>query len=199
MRRARVSIVAALAGGLLSGGCAGQPVLYNHFVYSSYSPTEFGVGAGRKDLKTVLHGDPFGLGEAEFAAATIALLNRHQPFLQPTHFTTTPGEDASPRHRMVLVFDQPRIPVYLLCREPLPAPPARAADGAAERTLHVAGAFCLYQGELTTVQGKVDGVERLDDPRFDRLLGQIVLALFPPTDPNEDDGRLFLVSRLEQD
>jgi hypothetical protein len=199
MRRARVSIVAALAGGLLSGGCAGQPVLYNHFVYSSYSPTEFGVGAGRKDLKTVLHGDPFGLGEAEFAAATIALLNRHQPFLQPTHFTTTPGENASPRHRMVLVFDQPRIPVYQLCRERLPAPPAKPAEPASKPTLHVAAAFCQYQGELTAVQGKVEGVERLDDPRVDRLLGQIVFALFPPIDPNEDDGPLLLAGRLARD
>ena len=49
------------------------------------------------------------------------------------------------------------------------------------------------------MQGKVDGVERLDDPRFDRLLGQIVLALFPPTDPNQDDEPLLLVGRLEQD
>ena len=111
------------SGGLLIAGCAGQPVLYNHFINSGYSPTEFGVGAGRKDLRTVLHGDPFGVGEAEFAAATIALLNRHQPFLQPTHFTTTPGENASPRHRMVLIFDQPRIPVFQLCR----AAPAGAA------------------------------------------------------------------------
>ena len=199
MRRARVSMVMVLAGGVLTGGCAGQTVLYNHFVYSRYSPTEFGVGAGRKDLRTVLHGDPFGVGEADFAAATIALLNRHQPFLQPTHFTTTPGENASPRHRMVLVFDQPRIPVFRLCREPLPAPPAKPAAGAPERTLHVSGAFCLHQGELTAMQGKVDGVERLDDVKFDRLLGQIVLALFPPVDPNDDDEPFFLVGRLETD
>ena len=199
MRRARVSIVVVLTGGMLTSGCAGQTVLYNHFVHSRYSPSEFGVGAGRKDLRTVLHGDPFGVGEAEFAAATIALLNRHQPFLQPTHFTTTPGENASSRHRMVLVFDQPRIPVYRLCREPLPAPASRPAGPAPKDTVHVAAAFCLYQGELTTVQGKVDGVERLDDPRFDRLLGQIVLALFPPTDPNEDNDPVFLVGRLEQD
>jgi hypothetical protein len=199
MRRVRASMAAVLVGGLLIVGCAGQPVLYNHFINSGYSPTEFGVGAGRKDLRTVLSGDPFGVGEAEFAAATIALLNRHQPFLQPTHFTTTPGENASPRHRMVMIFDQPRIPVFKLCRARLPDHPARPAEPAPQRTLHVSAAFCLHGGELTTVQGKIEGVEGLDDPKFDRLLGQIVLALFPPVDPNDDDEPWLMAGRLAQD
>jgi hypothetical protein len=199
MRRVRASIAAVLAGGVLTTACAGQPVLYNHFVNSGYSPSEFGVGAGRKDLRTVLHGDPFGVGEAAFAAATIAILNRHQPFLQPTHFTTMPGENASPRHRMVLIFDQPRIPVFQLCRARLPAPPARPAGPVPEPTLHVAAAFCLHGGELTAVQGKIDGVEGLNDPKFDRLLGQIVLALFPPVDPNDDDEPWLMAGRLAQD
>jgi hypothetical protein len=199
MRRVRASMVAVLVGALLIAGCAGQPVLYNHFINSGYSPTEFGVGAGRKDLRTVLSGDPFGVGDAEFAAATIALLNRHQPFLQPTHFTTTPGENASPRHRMVLFFDQPRIPVFQLCRARLPAPPARPAEPVPEPTLHVAAAFCLHGGELTAVQGKIDGVEDPNDPKFDRLLGQIVLALFPPVDPNDDDEPWLMAGRLAQD
>jgi hypothetical protein len=199
MRRVRASMVAVLVGALLIAGCAGQPVLYNHFINSGYSPTEFGVGAGRKDLRTVLSGDPFGVGDAEFAAATIALLNRHQPFLQPTHFTTTPGENASPRHRMVLFFDQPRIPVFQLCRARLPAPPARPAEPVPEPTLHVAAAFCLRGGELTAVQGKIDGVEDPNDPKFDRLLGQIVLALFPPVDPNDDDEPWLMAGRLAQD
>ena len=199
MRRICASMAAVLAGGVLMAACAGQPVLYNHFVNSGYSPTEYGVGAGRKDLRTVLHGDPFGVGEAEFASATIAILNRHQPFLQPTHFTTTPGENASPRHRMVLIFDQPRIPVFKLCRAPVPAPPAPLAEPAPARTLHVSAAFCLHGGELTAVQGRIDGVEGVDDLKFDRLLGQIVLALFPPVDPNDDDEPFFLVGRLETD
>jgi hypothetical protein len=199
MRRVRASIVAVMVGALLIAGCAGQPVLYNHFINSGYSPAEFGVGAGRKDLRTVLHGDPFGVGEAAFAAATIAILNRHQPFLQPTHFTTMPGENASPRHRMVLIFDQPRIPVFQLCRAALPPPPAQSAEPAAERTLHIAAAFCLHGGELTAVQGKIEGVEGVDDPKFERLLAQIVLVLFPPIDPNDDDEPWRFAGRLALD
>jgi hypothetical protein len=198
MRRVRASIAAALAGGVLTTACAGQPILYNEFVHSGYSPTEYGVGAGRKDLRMVVYGDPFGLGEAEFAAATVAILNRHQPFLQPTHFTTTPDESASARHRMVLIFDQPRIPVFRLCRTPITTPPARPAEPAPARTLHVSAAFCLHGGELTAVQGKIDGVEGVDDPKLDRLLGQIVLALFPPIDPNDDDHEPWLMADLAQ-
>lgn len=199
MRRICGSMAAVLGGGVLMAACAGQPVLYNHFVYGGYSPTEYGVGAGRKDLRTVLHGDPFGVGEAEFASATIAILNRHQPFLQPTHFTTTPGENASPRHRMVLIFDQPRIPVFKLCRAQLPALPAKPAEPAPEHTLHVSAAFCRHGGELTAVQGKIDGVAGVDDPKFDRLLGQIVLVLFPPIDPDDDDEPWLMAGRLAQD
>ena len=194
--RTQASMIAVLAGGLLTSACAGSPVLYNHFVNSRYSPTEYGVGAGRKDLETVIQGDPFGIGTAEFAAATTAILNRHQPVLQPTHFTTAPGEDASPDHRMVLLFDRPEIPVFRLCREPLPAPAAEAPVRAPDRTLHAAAAFCLHQGELTAVEGEVDGVAGVDDPAFERLLAQIVRALFPPTDPNEDDTPLFRIGAL---
>lgn len=196
MPRLPTSAAGWLSTCLLAGACTDSTVLYNNFVYNRYHPTEFGVAAGRKDFRTVIHGDPFGLGEADFAAATIGVLNRHQPFLQPTRFTTDPGEDASPDHRMVLVFDQPGMPIYQLCREPLPTPPT-GLEG--DLTLHVSAAFCLHQAELTVVQGKVDGVTGIDDPKFDRLLGQIVLALFPPIDPNDDDRPIFLLGHLVPD
>lgn len=189
MPRAHTSSVTVLAGCLLIAGCSDATVLYNNFVHSRYHPIEFGVGAGRKDLKTVIHGDPFAMGQTDFAAATIDVLNRHQPFLQPTHFATTPGENASPNHRMVLLFNQPIVALYALCREPLPA---SKADTETSGTLHVAAAFCLNQGVLTSVQGKVDKVDGIEDPKFDLLLGQIVLVLFPPIDPNDDDKPMFL-------
>lgn len=183
----------ALLGSAMVTGCGGSTVLYNHHVYNSYSPVEFGVVAGRKDLKTVVYGDPFGMGQDAFAGATVEVLNRFNPPPQPTNFTLEPGESANLAYRVVLVFDAPRVSIIRLCQEPPPGVPEEAeTDG----TLHVAAAFCLNRGELTSIKGKVAGVQGVDDPRFDRLLSQVVIALFPRSDPNQDDdANILLVGR----
>ena len=49
-------------------GCVGAPSTYGEFVQSTYSPTEFGFGAARRDLWTQFRGDPFGLGDEAFQA-----------------------------------------------------------------------------------------------------------------------------------
>jgi hypothetical protein len=188
----------ALLGSIVLTGCAESTVLYNQRVNGRYSPTEFGVAAGRKDLRTVVYGDPFAIGAAPFTEATVATLNRYQPPPQPTHFTTDPGEDANPFYRVVLVFDAPGLPNFQACREPLPES-AQRPPGEADGTLYVVAAFCLNQAELTAVNGKVGGVSGVDDPKFDRLLGQVVLALFPPFDPNDDRDRMkFLIAGMSE-
>lgn len=183
----------ALLGSAMVTGCAGSTFLYNNQVYNGYSPVEFGLVAGRKDLKTVVYGDPFAMGQEAFATATVDVLNRFNPPPQPTHFTLEPGESANLAYRVVLVFDDPDVPSIRLCQEPPPtAPQSQATDG----TLHVAAAFCLNQGELTTIRGRVAGAQGVDDRKFDRLLSQVVIALFPRGDPNQDsDKNILLVSR----
>jgi hypothetical protein len=182
----------ALLGLLFLTGCAESTMIYNQRVNNRYSPTEFGVAAGRKDLRTVVHGDPFGMGPEAFSAATLATLNRHPPPPQPTTFTTEPGESANPAYRLVLVFDAPRLPNFQVCREPLPAS-AQQPPGEEGGTLYVVAGFCLNQAELTAVNGRLNDVEGVDDPRFDRLLGQVVMALFPPFDPNDRRNRKLLL------
>jgi len=183
----------ALLGPAMVTGCAGSTHLYSHSVYNGYSPVEFGVVAGRKDLKTVVYGDPFGMGRDAFAEATVEVLNRFNPPPQPTHFTLEPGESANPAYRVVLVFDDPDVPTIRLCQEP---PPTAPQQGTTDGTLHVAAAFCLNRGELTSIKGKVAGAQSADDRKFDRLLSQIVIALFPRSDPNQDSDRnILLISR----
>lgn len=172
----------ALVAALLAG-CAGQTRIYNTEVAPAYSPTEYGYGAGRRDLTTVIRGDPFQLGEEPFQAQFVELLNRHQPIMQPTHFTTTPGPSARPIYRAVFVFDSAYVQPTALCQQPLDVPPADTGP-----TVRVIAAFCRWGGYLTTATGEVD-VASLDDPRFASLIGQMVLVLFPPVDPTEDQKR----------
>ena len=168
---------------LLLVGCAGQPLVYNEQLSPAYRPTEYGYGAGRRDFTTVIQGDPFQLGEGEFQAQFVDLLNRHQPILQPTHFTTTPGPSARPIYRVVFLFNTRYVLPNQMCRQPLDVPAAEPG-----KAVRVMAAFCRWQGALSTVTGEVE-VASLDDPRFESMIGQMIWLLFPPIDPSEDDPR----------
>lgn len=175
-------------------GCVGAPSTYGEFVQSTYSPTEFGYGAARRDLWTQVRGDPFDLGDEAFQARLIDILAYHPPKPQPTNFTTDPDESADTDYRVVFLFDPPtRLLSTSLCRLPLDLP----SSDAGTEPLRVAAAFCRNQGVLTSVRGKLDFIESPDDPAFDVLIGQLVDALFPNFNPNQDDndGFPFLLRR----
>ena len=174
-------------GGLLLG-CADQSLIYNVQLSPAYNRTEYGYGAGRRDLTTVIYGDPFQLGEEPFQAQFIEVLNRHQSILQPTHFTTTPGPSARPIYRAVFLFDRAIVTPTRVCTAPESVPPVDLGD-----TVRVTAGFCRRGGYLSSVTGEVK-VSSLDDPRFGDMIGQMILLLFPPVDPNDDDPR-FLITR----
>jgi len=170
-------------------GCAGETLIYNDQLSPAYRPTEFGYGAGRRDFTTVIGGDPFQLGEENFQEQFIALLNRHQPILQPTHFTTTPGPSARPIYRAVFLFNTRHVLPNQICRDPLGVPTVDLG-----KTVRVTAAFCRWQGYLSTVTGEVEA-ESIDDPKFSRLIGQMMWLLFPPVDPSEDDDPRWIIAR----
>ena len=172
---------------LALAGCAGQTTLYNAYVATPYTPTEFGVGAGRKDLRVEVRGDPFAMGQQAFAEATVEILQRFQPRPQPTRFTLEPGENSNPAYRMQLLFDAPRaVNPISGCRNP----PVAETDAA---TVRVSAMFCRNQGTLTQVSGEVGGVTSVDDPGFAQLMQQIVIALFPTRDPQRDREQPILI------
>jgi hypothetical protein len=177
-----------LATVFLLGGCAGQTLVYNEQLSPAYRPTEYGYGAGGRDFTTVIQGDPFQLGEEEFQAQFVEVLNRHQPILQPTYFTTTPGPSARPVYRAVFLFNTKGVLPNQICAQPRDVP---AVD--LGKTVRVIGAFCRWQGYLSTVTGEVE-VESIDDPRFGSMIGQMMFLLFPPIDPSEEDSKLWIVA-----
>ena len=185
-----IALVLVLTFGL--GGCVGAPRTYGETVRSPYSPTEFGYGAGRRDLWTQFRGDPFELGDEEFQARMIEILAHHPPKPQPTNFTTAPGDSADTDYRVVFVFDPPTS--FLngdLCRLPLRLP--KGAGGT--KPLNAAAAFCRNQGVLTAVRGNLDLAAGTDDPAFDALIGQMVDELFPNFNPNQDDDGCLIPGR----
>jgi hypothetical protein len=180
-----------LATVFLLGGCTGQTLVYNDQLSHAYRPTEYGYGAGGRDFTTVIQGDPFQIGEQDFQAQFVELLNRHQPILQPTHFTTTPGPSARPIYRAVFLFNTKEVLPNQICAQPLDVP---AAD--LENRVRVIAAFCRWQGYLSTVTGEIEA-DSIDDPRFDSMIGQMIFLLFPPIDPSEDDNKIWIITRAE--
>lgn len=174
--------MAALALLPLAAGCGEAPQIYNEEVTVAYSPSEYGQAAGGGELATVVRGDPFAIGSDRFAAEVVAALARHPPRLQPTTFTLEPGPEAQTAYRAIFLFDAPPAAVQSeLCAVP-PAVPVVDPGG----RVRVLAAFCRDGRLLTRVTGEIARADGPDDPRFDALLGQVVLALFPLTEPTRD-------------
>jgi hypothetical protein len=177
----RIAVVAACTL-TLAAACAGQSIVYNNMISAAYRPYDYGYGAGRRDLTTLIVGNPFDLDQAELETRLVAMLNESPTFLQPTNFTTTPGPSARPQYRAVLLFNRQIVLPSLACRAPEQIPVAELGE-----TTRLTAVFCRHGGFLSTVTGELDGVTGIDDPRFKRLTRQMVPLLFPPIDPTRDD------------
>jgi hypothetical protein len=183
-------IAALIAAGVLLAACAGQSVIYNNSISSAYRPYDYGYGAGRRDLTTIIVGNPFDLDQAELETRLVAMLNESPTFLQPTNFTTTPGPSARPQYRAVLLFNRAFVLATQICRSPESVPVAELGA-----TVRLTAVFCRHNGFLSQVTGELKNVAGIDDPRFRRLIRQMVPLLFPPIDPTRDGHeKRFLVT-----
>ena len=186
----RIAVALACALGLLAA-CAGQSIIYNERISTAYRPYDYGYGAGRRDLTTIIVGNPFDIDQAQFETQLVAMLNQSPTFLQPTNFTTTPGPSARPQYRAVLLFNRQIVLPSLACRAPEQIPVAELGE-----TTRLTAVFCRHGGFLSTVTGELEGVSGIDDPRFNRLIRQMVPLLFPPIDPTRDDSEIpFFITK----
>ncbi|MCA1909995.1 MAG: hypothetical protein LDL39_16710 [Magnetospirillum sp.] len=119
-----------------------------------------------------IHGRPFaesqpGFGDKVAAAMTNQLVGR------PLTLTAHRDQAAKPEFKVVLAFNPPaNADPRDLCAGSV----ATAAQPGDKVT--VLAAFCDKSGLLASVQGWVAKVGDVDDPRFRRLLAQVVRDLF---------------------
>jgi hypothetical protein len=191
MKRLRVAWLAVAGALSVLSACAGQSFIYNSTLSSSYRPTDYGYGAGGRDLTTVIVGNPFAIDQAALDTKLLAILNSRPTLLQPTHFTTTPGPSARPAYRAVFYFNTAIVNYNRLCGDPAAVPKANL-----ESKIRLTAAFCAYGGFRSSVTGEIDGITDIDDPRFAKMVGQMLILLFPPVDPSEEkDNPMFLIVR----
>ena len=60
------------------------------------------------------------------------------------------------------------------------------------KTVRLTAAFCRWQGYLSMVTGEVQA-DRIDDPKFESMISQMILLLFPPVDPSEEDDPITAI------
>ena len=119
------------------------------------------------------------------------MLNESPTFLQPTNFTTTPGPSARPQYRAVLLFNR----ADRAAQPDLPEPGQGAGRRAGRNHAPDRGVLPAAAAFSAQVTGELEGVTGIDDPRFRRLIRQMVPLLFPPIDPTEDDETAVLHHR----
>jgi hypothetical protein len=181
--------VATVVGVVALSGCAGESRIYNEMISSAYRSYLYGYGAGRRDLNTIILGNPFDIDQQELDSRLVTMLNESPTFLQPTNFTTTPGPSARQEFKAVILLNRSIVLPNEICRAPDRVPVAELGA-----TLRVSATFCRG-GYLSTVTGELQDVTGIDDPRLRTLIRKMVPLLFPPIDPTREEQNMrFLIT-----
>ncbi|QQP91420.1 hypothetical protein IGS68_09530 [Skermanella sp. TT6] len=185
MARSGLASCGIVAAVLLLAGCGGSRVV-SDTPSTAYSPLEFSAAAGGRDLMTEVVGNPFGMDRAAFGTSVTDLM-QNQHFGPATRFTTTPGDSADPRYKVVMVFN----PAENVANPQICGGRPIATDDRPGQPIRLQAAFCRG-GTLTSTNGWAPALSSPQDPAFRSLISDATFSLFPVRDPNRggDDCRL---------
>lgn len=175
MRNLRL-VMSSLAA-LFAGACDNVVIYYSHQAQPYSIPF---VGGNIKDglLPVRIHGDPFpGRADAEEIAGALDVPG----WMAPARLTTKPT-GISRDFAVVLVFN----PAFkdsgmdIVCAAGA-SPPTQAGDG---KTLRVAANLCYEGKSISWLYAAGPQPTGIDDPKFDRLMSQVLASLLPKARPN---------------
>lgn len=173
--RTRRPLALALTGAALLfplAGCMNERVVASEPA-PAYTLSEVAYAASDRDLRVVIHGNPFGGSAQSFADAVLPAMQNRVMGVR-TRLTTTPNQTARPDYKVVLAFNVAENMLNSsLCTDG--AIPTRPPGGA----IVVQGAFCRSGGALTSARGWLDRPQGTDDSDFRHLISDMTFALFP--------------------
>lgn len=163
---------ALLLAGIILVGCTNERVVASEPA-PAYTASEVAYAAGNRDLRVVLHGDPFGLPQPVFAQKVLPYM-QNRVFGVSTRLTTVPDDTARKEYKVVLAFNVAETMLNSsLCTDgPIPTRPPGGA-------IVVQGAFCRGGAALTSATGWLDRPMGPDDPDFHSLISDMTFMLFP--------------------
>ncbi len=197
-RRRSIIAIAGTATGVLLAGCALAGIRVQQDIAHQYSASTLGrVATGDYQLKVDIRQKPFAIPDDIFAAAAVAGMQNRTPGAQVNFAANPTNTYRDNAYRTVLVFNPPpRTSSIGLCKQAkldaiAPPGPLRLVDGLGEVSL--VAAYCNGDLTLSRVSARATMVDGPDSEKFDQLMSQVALALFPSRNPNRDrdDCRRF--------
>ena len=191
--------VVATVDAFTLAGCAvlGPNRISHSTVDPAYRLNEVFYAGAPGALRTVVTGDPFGVGRERFdEAVTEAMYGHH--FGPDMEFVTDPAEDLNRHYKVVMMFDAPlSTGGRAICDakpELQPASATTATPPPADQPVRVLAAFCRDDLPLTDIAG-VMARTGVDDPAFERFVAQMTMRLFPASNPeavDHDNGEILI-------
>lgn len=184
------AIATALVAVLLTG-CALAGIRVNQDIARQYSAGTLRlVASGDRQLKVDIRQKPFAIPDDQFAAIAIAGMQNRTPAGRINFSVDPENSYRDNSYRTVLLFNPPpRTSSIGLCKQDKLdglAPPGSQpyVDGAGE--VRLVGALCNGDLTLTRVSARAVMVNGPQDEKFDKLMSQVALALFPTRNPHLD-------------
>jgi hypothetical protein len=174
-----LSIVIAMAAFFGVAACSSQTPFLGKAYFGSYERTAFNHAARNGEVPTVVYGNPFAGDRAAFAQEVAARMKPPAHYGGPVAFTAV---GSSRDHRLAMIFNPASGQSDIgLCRNQV-----SKTKGRVQEELRVLAAFCAGERVLSSVRGRVEAISSSADPRFQQLLDQVSLALFPIRNPDID-------------
>jgi hypothetical protein len=155
----------------------GSPTVYTSYYASLYEPAQVRFAASVGLALAVIRDNPFPF-DTDNQGVLAAM--QGQTFGAKLFFSQTPRSDDRYGYKVVLNFGESLYGTAGQCQVP-PTPPARTAPTG---RITASAAFCVGDALLSDAYGAVHDVAGPDDPKFRRLIGDLLVALTPPYNPN---------------
>lgn len=183
-----LAVKLAMSAALLTfaAACANQTVL-RPVKLENYDPQDLFYLAGKGPVKTEVIGNPFNEAKPRVDSVTTAAMtgSTFQPKL--AFQTEVPPEQNSPYH-VVMVLDAPaNARPEKLCANPEDSfRPAATQPGGAD--MRIVAVYCVNDRRLSSIAGRGPRPESSSDPRFQKLIQEATLNLFPLDNPDRREG-----------
>lgn len=143
-------------------------------MWSNYDPTEINGARGGRKLPTLVLGNPFPGPQAAVVDAVAQAMTGGRPNDQ--------AMAARAPMRVLVLFNAATRTGQRICDRSQPAPVADTGPG--RGAVELVATYCRGDQPMTQVWTQMDGVPSAQDPRFIDLIKQVMVSLFPPTNPD---------------